>query len=63
MNEGKLRHKYGKQRFPVLRAPGLALQQRQQPVQDQQDDEDPDVREDPQPDPAGPGLPAGPVLQ
>lgn len=42
---------------------GFTVQQRRQPLQNQQDDEDPDVCAHPQPDPAGSGVPARPLLQ
>lgn len=46
--------------FPV---PGLAVPQWGQPVQDQQDDADPDVCADPESDPTRSSVPTRPVLQ
>lgn len=43
--------------------PGFTIPQRRQPLQDQQDDEDTDVRADPQLDPTGSSVQAGQVLQ
>lgn len=46
-----------------LAAPGPAVPQRRQPLQDKQNDADPDVCAHPESDPTGPRVQACPVLQ